>query len=138
MIVLINLTDKKEIKMLLQIQSSKNKFLVFVNESINPNVTKTVKTIDIYIKNDEIIESESINNLIYLSYLIKKKKLPKFWSFKNQKFVYQTGVFTFDKQKFIKELEMLASEVEGSQNVDHIVDHILTYSNRQAGLGNFE
>jgi mannose-1-phosphate guanylyltransferase len=124
--------------MLLQIQSSKNKFLVFVNESINPNVTKTVKTIDIYIKNDEIIESESINNLIYLSYLIKKKKLPKFWSFKNQKFVYQTGVFTFDKQKFIKELEMLASEVEGSQNVDHIVDHILTYSNRQAGLGNFE
>lgn len=124
--------------MLLQIQSSKNKFLVFVNESINTNVTKTVKTIDIYIKNDEIIESESINNLIYLSYLIKKKKLPKFWSFKNQKFVYQTGVFTFDKQKFIKELEMLASEVEGSQNVDHIVDHILTYSNRQAGLGNFE
>lgn len=134
MIVLINLTDKKEIKMLLQIQSSKNKFLVFVNESINPNVTKTVKTIEIYIKNDEIIESENINNLIYLSYLIKKKKLPKFWSFKNQKFVYQTGVFTFNKQKFIKELEMLTSEVEGSKNVDHI----LTYSNRQAGLGNFE
>ncbi len=120
--------------MLLQIQSSKNKFLVFVNESINTNVTKIVKTIDIYIKNDEIIESESINNLIYLSYLIKNKKLPKFWSFKNQKFVYQTGVFTFDKQKFIKELEMLTSEVEGSKNVDHI----LTYSDRRAGIGNFE